>query len=102
VAACEFARAEIGLLLEGPRPETLLRLRETVGAFFAESSSVSRTARLLGIHENTVHYRLNGAAELLGHPLEERPLELALAVEIARLLPPSSFSKCHAEPPGER
>jgi hypothetical protein len=92
-AAREFARAEIGPLLEGPRPETLLRLRETVGAFFAESSSVSRTARRLGIHENTVHYRLNGAAELLGHPLEERPLELALAVEIARLLPPSSLPK---------
>ncbi len=88
--AREFARAEIGPLLDGPRPETLGRLRETVAVWFAESSSASRTARRLGIHENTVHYRLNGAAELLGRPLEERPLELALALEIVRLLPDSA------------
>lgn len=86
-AARGFALAQIGPLLDGPRPETLQRLRETVAAYFAESSSVARTARRLGIHENTARYRLGAAAELLGHPLEERPLELALALEIARLLP---------------
>lgn len=86
-AARDFARAEIGPLLDGPRPDTLARLRDTLAVFFAESSSISRTARHLGVHENTVHYRLHSAAELLGHPLEERPLELALALAIAGLLP---------------
>lgn len=57
-------------------------------AYFEELANVSRTARRLGVHENTVQYRLHGAAELLGRSVQERPLEPALALAIARLLPP--------------
>jgi DNA-binding PucR family transcriptional regulator len=83
-----FMRAELGALLGEERPKAMRRLRETVAAYFDELASVSRTARRLGVHENTVQYRLHGAADLLGRPLQERPLELQLALAIARLLPP--------------
>lgn len=83
-----FMRDEIGPLLGGPRPEAMRRLRETLEAYFEELASVSRTARRLGVHENTVQYRLHGAADVLGHDVGERPLELQLALAIARLLPP--------------
>jgi hypothetical protein len=83
-----FTRDEIGPLLGGARPEAMRRLRETVEVYFEELASVSRTARRLGVHENTVQYRLHGVAEVLGHSVAERPLELQLALAIARLLPP--------------
>ncbi len=86
-AARAFARAELGPLLEGKRPDALARLRETLGVYFEELASVSRTARRLGVHENTVQYRLHGAADLLERPLDERPLELQAALAIARFFP---------------
>jgi DNA-binding PucR family transcriptional regulator len=82
-----FVAEEIGPLLDGPRPETLLRLRETLEVYFAELCSSAATARRLGVHENTVQQRLARAGELLGHPPSERPLELQVALRLARLLP---------------
>lgn len=86
-AARSFARSELGPLLGGRRPEAMARLRETLSVYFEELASVSRTARRLGVHENTVQYRLHGAADLLDRRLDERPLELQAALAIARLLP---------------
>ncbi|MGV1048522.1 MAG: PucR family transcriptional regulator [Solirubrobacterales bacterium] len=100
----EHARAfmldEIGPLLGGARPEPMRRLRETLEAYFAELASVSRAARRRGVHENTVQYRLHGAAELLGRGVGERPLELQLALAIARLLPPAPGDDPAAGDPG--
>jgi DNA-binding CsgD family transcriptional regulator len=82
-----FVAEEIGPLLDGPRPDALLRLRETLEAYFAELCSSAATARRLGVHENTVQQRLARAGELLGHPPAERSLELQVALRLARLLP---------------
>jgi DNA-binding PucR family transcriptional regulator len=78
---------EIGPLLAEGRSDAMRRVRETVATYFAELASVARTARRLGVHENTVQYRLQRAADILGRPLRERALELQVALVLARLLP---------------
>lgn len=59
---------------------TLTRLRETVLAYLSVGGSSRVAAEVLGLHKNTVLYRLKQAEELLGRGIEERrlPLELAL------------------------
>lgn len=55
------------------------RLRETVRVFLA-SAGVEEAARTLGVHKNTVRYRLGQAEDLLGRPLSERRGDLDLAL----------------------
>ncbi|WP_054816734.1 PucR family transcriptional regulator [Nocardia arizonensis] len=57
------------------------RLRETLHAYLVAHRSPEGTAKLLGVHKNTVRYRIQRIEELLGHPIEQRglPLEIALA-----------------------
>lgn len=57
------------------------RLRETLHAYLRCQRSPEATARLLGVHKNTVRYRIQRIEELLGHPVGQRalPLEIALA-----------------------
>ncbi|MEV2226554.1 helix-turn-helix domain-containing protein [Nocardia vinacea] len=57
------------------------RLRETLHAYLKSHRSPEATAKLLGVHKNTVRYRIQRIEELLGHPIEARslPLEIALA-----------------------
>ena len=46
-------------------------MRHTLSAFYEEGSSFVRAARRLGVHENTVTYRVQRAEELLGHSVTE-------------------------------
>jgi DNA-binding PucR family transcriptional regulator len=62
----------------------------TLETFLSEGSNLARTSRLLGVHENTVAYRLHRAEELLGRPLEDRQLELQSALRLTRLLAKSA------------
>ncbi|WP_245746342.1 PucR family transcriptional regulator [Nocardia altamirensis] len=57
------------------------RLRATLHAYLKSHRSPEATAKLLGVHKNTVRYRIQRIEELLGRPIEQRslPLELALA-----------------------
>ncbi len=75
-----FVTAELGALA-GPDAANG-RLRETVLAYLATGSS-ARAADLLTVHKNTVLYRLQQAAELLGRPLDERRFELEAALRLA-------------------
>jgi hypothetical protein len=61
------------------------RLVQTLTAFFDEGGSYVRTARRLGVHENTIVYRVRRAEEALGHPLFERRLELQTALRLVAL-----------------
>jgi DNA-binding PucR family transcriptional regulator len=56
------------------------RLRETLHAYSTSHRSPEATAKLLGVHKNTVRYRIR-VEELPGYPIEQRslPLEIALA-----------------------
>jgi DNA-binding PucR family transcriptional regulator len=50
--------------------------------YLDERLSPARTARRLGIHQNTVNYRVKRAEELLGRPLEDRRIELEIALRL--------------------
>lgn len=76
-----FVRSALGPL--EPTDDTTRRLAATVKVFLEEDSSSSRAARRLGIHENTVRYRLRQAESLLGETISARSLDLRVALEIA-------------------
>jgi hypothetical protein len=83
-AARRFAARELGPLAAGD--DATARLASTVAIFLEEGSSFVRAGRRLGIHANTVAYRVRRAESLLGRPLTERQLELRVALRLARLL----------------
>jgi DNA-binding PucR family transcriptional regulator len=77
--------------LAGPG-SSLRRLRETARAYLQVGGSARAAAAELGVHKNTILYRLRQVDELLGHPIDERrlPLELALLLTDAyggRIMP---------------
>jgi hypothetical protein len=82
--ARRFATRELGRL--AARDEATARLASTVAIFLEEGSSFLRAGRRLGIHANTVAYRVGRAETLLGRPVTERQLELRVALRLACLL----------------
>lgn len=83
-AVRRFAARELGPLAAGD--DATVRFASTVAIFLEEGSSFVRAGRRLGIHANTVAYRVRRAESLLGHPLTERQLELRVALRLTRLL----------------
>jgi hypothetical protein len=83
-AARRFAARELGLL--GEPDDATVRLASTVAIFLEEGSSFVHAGRRLGIHANTVAYRVRRAESLLGRPVTERQLELRVALRLGRLL----------------
>ena len=63
--ADRFTRNTLGPLLE-PGNRTLAELLDTVRAFFDADRSVRNSAKHLGVHENTIRYRLGRVLELAG------------------------------------
>ena len=82
--ARRFVADEIGPLLDGS--DTGRRLAATLEVFLEEESSFVKAARRLGVHENTVAYRVHRTEELLGRRTSERQLELRSALRLAQLL----------------
>ncbi|HEY2055989.1 MAG TPA: helix-turn-helix domain-containing protein [Solirubrobacterales bacterium] len=82
--ARRFAARELGALAGGD--EATVRLASTVAIFLEEGSSFVGAGRRLGIHANTVAYRIRRAESLLGRPVTERQLELRVALRLTRLL----------------
>ncbi|MGY4710545.1 PucR family transcriptional regulator [Mycolicibacterium sp. CBM1] len=80
-AARRFVRDELGELSSDT--ERSRRLRTTLSVFFEENMSWGRTAERLGVHQNTVMYRVQQAKDLLGLPLTDRRLELEVALRLA-------------------
>jgi DNA-binding PucR family transcriptional regulator len=88
--ARRFALRRLGPLAQpGEQPR---RVARTLEVFLEEGSSFARTARRLGVHENTVAYRIRRAEELLGHRVAERQLELQVALRLAPLADGGSAS----------
>ena len=77
-AARALVRRELGDLAGDARGND--RIRETLSAYLASGASVDQTSTALMVHKNTVRYRLGQAEKLVGHPLNERRTELALAL----------------------
>ena len=82
--ARRFVLAEIGPLMDDS--DASRRLAATLEVFLQEESSFVRAARRLGIHENTVAYRVRRAEELLGRRAAERQLELRTALRLSRFV----------------
>jgi DNA-binding PucR family transcriptional regulator len=76
-----FVARELGSLAADD--DLALRLAATVGTYLDEGASHSRAAKRLGIHENTVRYRIRQAEEMLGRPVDERTLDLRVALKLA-------------------
>lgn len=79
-----FVTRQLGELSEAVGPRA--RIVETLEAYLLSGSSLARVSRQLGVHENTVAYRLRRAEEILERPIDAHRLELEAALRIARLL----------------
>lgn len=64
------------------REEALEYLRETLASYLRNGCSNTATAEELYVHRNTVLWRLQRIAELVGHPLTERRTEMDLALRL--------------------
>ena len=80
----DFVRTTLGPL--AARDAAAARLRETLRIYLSEGESAPRAAQRLYTHRNTVLQRVARAEELLGHPIADRRLELALALELTHRL----------------
>lgn len=58
------------------------RLAATLNIYLQENRSRTRAAKRLGIHENTVTYRIRQAEGMLGHPVDAELLELGVALAL--------------------
>jgi hypothetical protein len=83
-AARRFAARELGPLADSD--DATVRLASTLAIFLEEGGSFVGAARRLGVHRNTVAYRVRRAESLLGRPLDERQLELRAALRLGRIL----------------
>ena len=84
IEAVRFAEAELGELLVDN--DTAGRLRATVRVYLEENLSPARAARRLGIHQNTVVYRVKQTEEVLGHSIEQRRLQLEVALRLSEMI----------------
>lgn len=79
-----FVARELGALAAGD--DATRRIVATLRVYFDEHHNRARTARRLGVHANTVTYRIGRARELLGRDFDERPLELHVALALEAVL----------------
>jgi DNA-binding PucR family transcriptional regulator len=80
--ARRFVSEELGPMMAEDAKTT--EQRRTLEAYFAAGSNASSCAAALGVHEQTVAYRLRRIEERLGYVIAERRAELHVAL---RLLP---------------
>jgi DNA-binding PucR family transcriptional regulator len=69
-AVCRFAEATFGSLVRDASKADLLA---TLRSFFDNMASIRRCAVRLGVHENTIRYRLARIEELTGMPVTHDP-----------------------------
>ncbi len=83
-AARQFVASTLGPL--GHDKPQVGRLRETLEAYFAANSNFRAAAASLGVHHNTVRYRVEQVEGLLGQPVQVRRLELEVALRLASII----------------
>jgi DNA-binding PucR family transcriptional regulator len=81
--ARRFVAQQLGDL--AAQDKSVARVRDTLRVFLEENGSFQNAAVRLGVHKNTVAYRIRRAEELLGHGVKERQLELETALRLAPL-----------------
>lgn len=83
-ATSAWVRATLGDLALDDEPHA--RLRETLWAFLSAGCSYTAAAQQLVLHKNTVQYRVRRAEEARGRPVQDRRLDLELALLVTRAL----------------
>lgn len=69
---------ELGPLAD--RGESSARLRETLRVYLASGCNAGQAGEEIGVHPNTIRYRVRQAEESLGHLIEERRVHIELAL----------------------
>lgn len=82
--AAAFVGRELGALAAGDGATR--RIAETVLVYLQEGRNRARASRRLGVHTNTIAYRLARAEQLRGQPLDARAAELEVALRLAPLV----------------
>lgn len=77
------------------------RLRETLLTFLRHNRSYADAADAMGVHRNTVYYRVQRALEFYGRPLGADALDLHLALEVAHWRGTDIFPGNATTPQGE-
>ncbi len=95
-ACAAFVASELGLLAADTADAAVLR--ETLTAFLESSSNFRAAAARLGIHHNTVRYRLEKAERVLSRPVGQRRLQLELALHLFEHLGSGSWRVAHQAP----
>jgi DNA-binding PucR family transcriptional regulator len=80
------ARAFVARELGDLAADGVARLADTVLEVLVVQGSPRQAAQRLGLHENTVAKRVRSAEEVLGHPIDERPVQTLAALLILRAL----------------
>jgi DNA-binding PucR family transcriptional regulator len=83
-----FVKRELGALAGDD--DVSRRISATLRIYLEERASPVRTARRLGIHQNTVAHRIRRAEELLARPVTARPLELQVALTLLKVVAPAA------------
>lgn len=78
--ASAFVSGVLGLL--AGNDDVTFRLATTLAAYLRENRSRTRAAARLGIHPNTVSYRVRQAEELLGRSVSRDSLDLQVALTL--------------------
>jgi hypothetical protein len=74
----------LGALDDGDKRTPVLR--DTLRAYFAAEQNASSAAAALGVHKNTVAYRLSTIEQRLRYPINSRRAELETALKLERVL----------------
>lgn len=83
-ARAAFVRRELAGLAASD--DSTDRLRDTLRVYLKNGSDAGATGELLKLHPNTVRYRIRQAEKLLGHPIQQRRVQIELALEIIGVL----------------
>jgi DNA-binding PucR family transcriptional regulator len=78
-----FVHRELGALAADD--DTCRRLAATLRTYLDEHASRGRAAKRLGIHENTISYRIKQAEEILGRSVEHDTLNLRVALALTAI-----------------
>ncbi len=80
-----FADRELGTL--AGHDESTVRLRQSLRVYLQQGCDATATGELLGLHPNTVRYRIRQAENKIGHSILYRRGHVELALEIIDVLP---------------
>jgi hypothetical protein len=78
-----FVERELGDLAD--RSKRARQLRRTLEAYFLSAQNGAAAAALIGVHEQTISYRLRSIEERLGRPVARRRAELETALRLCSL-----------------